>query len=122
MTADTTAETEEVEAASAAHDAGHEAGHDADHIKHPTPKQYWLIALILAILTGFEIAVPSISAFDGGLRVFLLFFLGGVKFAMVVALFMHLKFEKPLYRAFFIIGLVGAIGMFVVVLLTFQAI
>jgi len=98
------------------------AEHDADHIKHPTPKQYWLIALILAVITAVEIAVPSISAFDGGMRVFLLFFLGGVKFAMVVALFMHLKFDKPLYRAFFVIGLVGAIAMFVVVLLTFRAI
>jgi cytochrome c oxidase subunit 4 len=109
-----TADTEEVVAAS--------AEHDADHMKHPTPAQYWLIALILAIITAFEIAVPSISAFDGGLRVFLLFFLGGVKFAMVVALFMHLKFDKPLYRTFFLIGLVGAIAMFVVVLLTFRAI
>lgn len=98
-----------------------QADHDEDHIDHPTPKQYWLIALILAAITAFEIAVPSISAFDGGLRVFLLFFLGGIKFAMVVALFMHLKFDKPLYRAFFLIGLVGAIGMFVVMLLTFQA-
>ena len=109
-----TTETEEVGAAP--------AEHDADHMKHPTPGQYWLIALILALITGVEIAVPSISAFDGGLRVFLLFLLGGIKFAMVAALFMHLKFDKPLYRAFFIIGLVGAIGMFVVVLLTFRAI
>lgn len=118
MTTETTADTEEVGAAQ----ADHATDHGADHIKHPTPGQYWLIALILAIITAFEIAVPSISAFDGGMRVFLLFFLGGIKFAMVAALFMHLKFDKPLYRAFFIIGLVGAIAMFVVVLLTFQAI
>lgn len=95
--------------------------HDDDHISHPTPKQYWLIALILAVLTAFEIAVPSISAFDGAPRVALLFGLGGIKFAMVVALFMHLKFDKPLYRNFFLIGLFGAIAMFVVVLLTFRA-
>jgi heme/copper-type cytochrome/quinol oxidase subunit 4 len=102
--------------------AATEHGHEEDHISHPTPAQYWLIALVLAIITGVEIAVPSISAFDGAPRVALLFILGGIKFGMVVALFMHLKFDKPLYRNFFLIGLVGAIAMFIVVLLTFQAI
>lgn len=95
--------------------------HDADHIKHPSPAQYWLIALILAIVTAAEIAASYIDALDGPAIVITLFVLGGVKFAMVVALFMHLKFDKPLYRNFFLIGLFGAIAMFIVVLLTFRA-
>lgn len=95
--------------------------HDADHMKHPTPGQYWLIALILAVVTALEIAASYVDALDGAPVVITLLVLGAVKFGMVVALFMHLKFDKPLYRAFFIIGLVGAIGMFVVVLLTFRA-
>ncbi len=97
------------------------AEHDADHIKHPTPKQYWLIALILAIVTAIEIGVAYVDALDGAPVVTALLVLGAIKFGMVVALFMHLKFDKPLYKAFFLIGLVGAIGMFIVVLLTFRA-
>ncbi len=96
--------------------------HDEDHLDHPTPKQYWLIALILAVVTAIEVSVPYISAFDGAPRVLLLFGLGAIKFGMVVALFMHLKFDKPLYRNLFLVGLFGAIAMFVVVLLTFRAI
>ena len=95
--------------------------HDEDHIEHPSPKQYWLIALILAIVTAIEIAVPAIEALDGAPAVVLLLGLGALKFGMVAALFMHLRFDKPLYRNFFLIGLAGAIAMFIVVLLTFQA-
>lgn len=97
------------------------AEHDDDHIEHPSPKQYWLIALILAVITAIEIAVPAIDALDGGPSVFLLLALGALKFGMVAALFMHLRFDKPLYRNFFLIGLAGAIAMFIVVLLTFRA-
>ncbi len=97
------------------------AVHDEDHLDHPTPKQYWLIALILAVVTAIEVAVPYVDALRGAPSVFLLIFLGAVKFAMVVALFMHLRFDKPLYRNFFLVGLVGAIAMFVIVLLTFRA-
>ncbi|NND03166.1 MAG: cytochrome C oxidase subunit IV family protein [Acidimicrobiia bacterium] len=118
MTTETT-ETEEVVATAevVAHD-----DHLEEHIDHPSPKQYWLIAFVLAVITAVEIAVPSIEALDGWVGVSLLFILGGIKFGMVVALFMHLKFERPLYKMLFLIGLVGALAMFIVVLLTFQAI
>ena len=88
---------------------------------HPTPRMYWLIAAALAIITAAEVTVPQISAFDGLPRVWLLFALAGVKFAGVVAFFMHLRYDKPLYRNLFLIGLIGAIPIFVVVLLTFSA-
>lgn len=98
-----------------------EADHHDAHADYPTPKQYWLIALVLGIITAIEVAVPYIEALNGGPAIFLLIGLGGIKFAMVVALFMHLRFDKPLYRNFFLIGLVGAIAMFAVVLATFGA-
>lgn len=89
---------------------------------HPTPRQYWLIALILAVITALEVSVPSIAAFDGAPRVTLLYLLAAMKFAAVVAFFMHLRFDKPLYRNLFLIGVIGAFPMFIVVLLTFTAI
>lgn len=117
----TTETTESPEVAPAAADAAHEAHHDEAHADHPTPAQYWLIALVLAVVTAVEVAVAYIDALDPVIAP-LLFILGGIKFGMVVALFMHLKFERPLYKMLFLIGLAGALAMFVVVLLTFQAI
>ena len=113
-----TAETQEIEVAVAEHAADH---HDEEHIEHPSQKQYWLIALVLAIVTAVEVAIPSLTFLDGAPGVLLLFALSAIKFATVVALFMHLKFEKPLYKMLFLIGLGGAMAMFVVVLLTFRA-
>ncbi len=89
---------------------------------HPTPVQYWLIAFVLAVVTAVEVAIPAISFFDGVPRVTLLFLLGAMKFAAVVAFFMHLRFDKPLYRNLFLIGVIGAFPMFIVVLLTFGAV
>jgi caa(3)-type oxidase subunit IV len=88
---------------------------------HPTPKQYWLIALVLAVITALEVTVPSISFFDGPPRVALLYILAAMKFGAVVAFFMHLRFDKPLYRNLFLVGVIGAFPMFIVVLLTFAA-
>ena len=88
---------------------------------HPTPRQYWLIAVILGLMTAIEVTIPRISAFDGPPRVTLLFLLGAMKFAAVVAFFMHLRFDKPLYRNLFLVGVMGAVPIFIVVLLTFGA-
>ena len=92
----------------------------SETIAHPTPKQYWIIALILALVTAVEIAIPSISALDP-IKVPALLILGAIKFAMVVAFFMHLRYDAPLYRSLFLIGVIGSIPLFVVVLLTFRA-
>lgn len=101
---------------------GHvDAGHEGDHGDHPTQAQYWLIAFVLAVVTAIEVAIPAIEFLDGPPGILLLFALSAVKFATVVALFMHLKFERPLHRMLFLIGLGGALAMFVVVLLTFRA-
>jgi hypothetical protein len=80
-----------------------------------------MIAAILALITAIEVTVPYLSAFDGTPRILLLIVLGSVKFAAVVAFFMHLRFDKPLYRNLFLVGLFGALTMFIVVLLTFTA-
>ena len=86
----------------------------------PTPRLYWMIALILAVLTAVEVAVPYIDAL-GSVTVPLLLILGAVKFLTVVGFFMHLKFDKPIYRNLFFIGVIGALLIFAVVLLAMQA-
>jgi cytochrome c oxidase subunit 4 len=93
---------------------------EAAHTAAPTPRLYWIIALILAVLTAVEVAIPYIDTLDS-VSVPLLLLLGATKFLVVVGFFMHLKFDKPIYRNLFFIGVIGALIIFSVVLLALQA-
>ena len=90
------------------------------HRAHPTPAMYWGIALFLAIVTAIEVAVPYTSALDP-VSVPLLIVLAGIKFGTVVAFFMHLRYDKKLYRTLFLFGVIGVVPLFLVVLLTMHA-
>lgn len=91
---------------------------DTTHRPHPTTRQYWEIALVLAVITAAEVAVTYIDALDGVI-VPLLLIMAVAKFYLVVAFFMHLRFEKPLYRNLFVIGIVATPLLFGAVLFTF---
>ena len=90
-----------------------------EHKAHPTPKMYWIIALILAAITAVEIALPYVDALEP-IKVPGLLLLGATKFMIVVGFYMHLRYEKNLYKSLFFIGVIGVIPLFAVVLLTFQ--
>jgi cytochrome c oxidase subunit 4 len=92
----------------------------SETVAHPTPKTYWIIAFTLAAVTAVEIAVAYVEQLSDFFPVILIS-LGAVKFGIVVAFFMHLKFEKPLMKNLFLVGVFGAIVLFVVVLATFRA-
>ncbi len=81
---------------------------------------YWGIALFLAVVTAIEVAVPYIEVLDP-ISVPLLIILAIIKFGTVVSFFMHLRYDKKLYRTLFLFGVIGAIPLFVVVLLTMNA-
>ena len=66
-----------------------------------------------------EVAVYYIEGFKE-ILVPVLFFFSFVKFTLVVLWFMHLKFDSRTYARFFVMGLAGAITLFLIVLLTFQ--
>lgn len=87
---------------------------------HPTPKTYWLTAVVLAVVTAVEIGIVYVSALDS-VRGLLLILLGAAKFVIVAAVFMHLRYDLRSYRFYFTIGLAGALVVFAVVLATFQA-
>lgn len=89
----------------------------SDHA-HPGPWRYIQIAAILAVITAAEVALYYIKMPDA-LLVFLLFGFSAIKFYMVVRYFMHLKFDAPIYRKLFIIGITLAFFVYTVVLLTF---
>jgi cytochrome c oxidase subunit 4 len=94
-----------------------EEGHD-DHL---SPANYWMIALFLAIVTAVEVAITYIPGYDGALLVTSLIVLGLVKFLTVVAFFMHLKYEPFTMNFVFYFGLLGALALFIAVLLSFRA-
>ncbi len=90
---------------------------------HATPKTYIQVALILALITAFEVAVLYVPE---GLRqprwalllVFLL--LSALKFGMVVSFFMHLRYDHRLYAGLFVGGMVVAVGTILALLALFR--
>jgi cytochrome c oxidase subunit 4 len=110
--------TETVESA---HRAGHEpaAPHDATH-DHPSERKYIQIALILGVLTALEIVTFYIEEDLGSLLVPILLVMMVIKFFMVAAWFMHLRFDSRLFSRLFLSGLLLAVGVYIAALATFE--
>ena len=98
---------------------GHEALlHPAEH-SHPSPVKYVGIAILLAIITALEVALYYIHMPEA-LLVVMLIILATLKFALVAAFFMHLKFDSPMLRRVFVLGIILAGVVYTVVLLTLR--
>ncbi len=91
-----------------AHDPAHSdqnavEGHATDEGHyHPGWSTYWKVALILTVITIWEVwayYIPSLVAS----RIFvpMLLILSALKFAIVVMFYMHLKYDHRLFRALF---------------------
>jgi cytochrome c oxidase subunit IV len=85
---------------------------------HPSIKQYVVVAIALAVATGFEVALYYLSL-PRLLLILLLLFFAIIKFALVMLFFMHLRFDNPLFRRLFVTGLILALAVYTVVLVTF---
>ena len=87
--------------------------------KHPTPFRYVMIFLILVVVTGIEIAISyTEGSVPSGVIVALLLLFAILKFAMVAAYFMHLRTDQPIFRRFFILGIITAMAVFAVAITT----
>src|SRR5690349_7485712 len=64
---------------------------------HPGGREYVTIAVILAAVTGIEVAIYYIKEQVGQAFVPILLVLSAFKFAMVVLWFMHLRFDNRLF-------------------------
>jgi cytochrome c oxidase subunit IV len=91
--------------------------HHAPEHSHPTPAKYVGIAVFLAIVTALEVALYYITMPEW-LAVVLLLVLATMKFAIVAAFFMHLKFDSPMLRRLFITGLILAGVVYTIALFT----
>jgi len=91
---------------------------DAAHVeRHPGPLEYAQIGLILALITGVEVAIYYLGLAHT-LLVIALLVLSATKFSMVVLWFMHLKFDNRLFSTMFILGFFLALSVFTVALAT----
>ncbi len=88
--------------------------------EHPTWKQYKWVALILTLITVVEVWVYYIPSFVAS-KAFVpsLLIMSAVKFFIVVAYYMHLKYDHKLFRVLFTGPLIIAIITLVVLLLLF---
>lgn len=96
-------------------------GHD-DH--HPTETQYWVIFVVLAILTAIEVAW-SYMGLEGATLVLPLLGMMVVKFFLVAGAFMHLYFDMKILhgRIFtwaFAAAILLAMGVYAVVFAAFK--
>jgi cytochrome c oxidase subunit 4 len=83
---------------------------------HPKERVYVKVALILAVITGVEIAI-SYTTMPDWAKIAALLALSLVKFTAVVGYFMHLKFDNPALRKPFITGIILAGAVYTAVLL-----
>jgi caa(3)-type oxidase subunit IV len=84
---------------------------------HPSPFKYVVIAVILVVVTALEVAVSYLDGdIPDGLIVTLLLLMAGIKFATVAAYYMHLQTDRPIFRRFFVLGVIAACVLYAVVL------
>jgi len=85
---------------------------------HPDPLQYVIVAVVLVVITGLEIAVSYLEgSIPNGLIITLLLVMAFVKFFLVASWFMHLRTDQPVFRRFFVMGSIAAVLLYALVLL-----
>ncbi|MEM7094974.1 MAG: cytochrome C oxidase subunit IV family protein [Actinomycetota bacterium] len=95
--------------------------HDDHDAHHPSDWEYIKIAIILAILTAIEVGMFFLEESVAAVWLYLgLTVLMIIKFFMVVAYFMHLKYDTPWFRRIFVAGLVLAIGVYAIFFFAFD--
>lgn len=88
---------------------------------HSSPFQYVMIAVVLCVLTAVEVGLYYLEGdIPTALLVGLLLTLALVKFIMVASLYMHLSSDRPIFKRFFILGAIGAVTLYTIILTTFH--
>ncbi len=104
--------------------ANTETAHDVHDEEHVSERQYWVVFVVLAIITAVEVAW-SYLGLEGAALVLPLIAMMVVKFLFVVGIFMHLYFDLKILNGrwftwSFGTGLILAILVFLAVIATFE--
>ena len=91
-----------------------------EHAGHPDAKQYVLIAVVLVIVTALEIATSYVNTRHTNWIIVALGAMAIVKFVLVTGWYMHMKTDHPLFRRFFVVGIVGACIVYGIVFAVFS--
>jgi cytochrome c oxidase subunit 4 len=99
-----------------------ETDHEHALHAHPSDGQYVLIALFLAVITGAEVLTYYVNFFKEHFPLLLLTLIPMmiIKFGIVAAFFMHLRFDNKIFRRIFITGILLATFVYMIVLSTFH--
>ena len=92
-----------------------------DHGGHPDVRQYVLIAVVLVIVTALEIFTSYLNTAHTNWIIIALGAMAIVKFVLVTGWYMHMKSDHPLFRRFFILGIVLASIVYGIVFLVFSS-
>ncbi|MDQ2666015.1 MAG: cytochrome C oxidase subunit IV family protein [Gemmatimonadota bacterium] len=104
------------------HDNEHDHIAHVDHAamgiekEHPTWSTYWKVAVILTLMTVVEVWIYYIPSFVAS-RAFVpvLLVMSAIKFFIVVAFYMHLRYDHKLFRVLFtgplIIAMTTIVGL-----------
>jgi cytochrome c oxidase subunit 4 len=92
-----------------------------EHVhEHPSDMLYVKVALILGVITAFEVGTYFIEEATTTLLVGVLMPMMIAKFLIVTSYFMHLKYDNPLFKRVFFFGLILAAVVFLIMLSTFE--
>ncbi|MEP6832806.1 MAG: cytochrome C oxidase subunit IV family protein [Gemmatimonas sp.] len=75
---------------------------EAHHDEHPTWSTYWKVALVLTFITAVEVSAYYIPVWSKSwIYVPSMLAMSAVKFAIVGAYYMHLKYDHKVFRTLF---------------------
>jgi cytochrome c oxidase subunit IV len=97
-----------------------EPHHEAHQKTHPSDSTYIKVALVLGVLTAVEVSTYYWEKASTGVLVAVLFPLMIIKFGVVIAYFMHLRYDNPLFRRVFLFGLLLAVVVYLIYMTTLQ--
>lgn len=86
--------------------------------QHASRATYWMVALVLGIITVLEVAVFYVPALRA-IIVPVLLTLSAAKFVLVALFFMHLKYDRSVLTWIFMLGLAVAVTVVVSLMLLF---
>ena len=99
-----------------------QSGHDEAEHAHPSDWEYIKVAIILALLTAIEVFTyfESVHNLSNAVQYVVLTILMLLKFVYVGAWFMHLKFDTPIFKRIFSLGISFALVVYFGMLTSFQ--